>query len=141
MNSMLPIFFIVSSNTLYHIIQKNIPSSVHQVASIIATYFISLLGSIIIFFLYPFESSSIKQSLLSIHWTSFVLGLTVIGVDVGYLLLYRTGSAISTTAVTNNIIVFILLLCIGITLLHEQISLIKGIGVLIGLCSIALLRL
>ena len=66
------------------------------------------------------------------------MGLTIVGVDVGYLLLYRSGWAVSLGSVFCNAVVALILLPIGILLFKEKLTFSNYVGVALTLVGIYL---
>ena len=72
--------------------------------------------------------------LSKINWTSFVLGVAIVGLETGYILLYRAGWKISSGALVANICLAFALILIGALFYKykEQITLRQVLG--FGLC-------
>jgi len=125
----------IMSNALYYIIQKSTPDNVNPILSLIITYLIALVSCILIYPLYPHDSSLIV-SLKRLNWTSMCLGFTIVGLETGFLLAFRAGWNISITGIFVNGIAALILIPIGILLFKESISWINAAGIL--LCIIGL---
>ena len=119
------LLLVVCSNVGYHICQKSIAKDVHPVLSIIVTFSVALIGSLLILPFFPIKSG-IVTSLKDLNWASFAVGLTIIGIDIGYLLFYRSGWPISYGYVICNALIFLALLVTG--LLFTKRKLIYTIG-------------
>ena len=88
------IFIIVFSNVLYHISQKSTSKGINPFFTLLITYITATLITGLALILYhPDKSETI--SLRDLKWTSFALGFAVVGLEVGYLLAYRSGWNIS----------------------------------------------
>ena len=61
------------------------------------------------------------------------------GIEVGYLMAYRTGGAISNTALIVNIIAVTLLIPIGLIFLKEKLSLSQVVGIVFALIGLFLI--
>lgn len=128
----------VISNIFYHITLKNINASVNPVVSIIVTYIVALLASLAIYPFYP-SNSNFSSSFSSLNWASYALGLTIVGVELGYLLAYRSGWHLNLTAITTTILVTLLLIPVGSIIFHEKITIQQIVGILLGITSLVLL--
>lgn len=134
---LLPIVIVICSNTLYHIFAKSMPDTVNPMASLFVTY---LVAAGVTFLLMIVNQGLTKQELIplrSVHWTSFALGVCVIGLEFGYIMAYRAGWNISVGSLAANIILAVLLLIAGVLLFHEHLSVNKLIG--IALCIAGLI--
>lgn len=124
------IVLVVVSNVFYHISQKSTSSSVNPVISMIVSY---LTAIIFCLFLLPFFP--IKESLISsikrMNWASFALGISIVGLELGFLLAYRAGWNISLVQFLTTILVSLLLIPVGILFYQEKITLVNAIGVLL----------
>lgn len=69
-------------------------------------------------------------------WTPFVLGLAIVGLEAGYVFLYRAGWKVSSGALTANICLAVALLIIGYLLYKETITIKQLAGVVV--CGVGL---
>ncbi|MDN5308232.1 MAG: hypothetical protein PWP16_1595, partial [Eubacteriaceae bacterium] len=63
-----------------------------------------------------------------------------VGIELGYLFLYRSGFKISSSSLIANITVAILLIIIGVFLYHEQISIKQLLGISLCLGGLLLVK-
>ena len=132
------IILIVMSNVLYHIFQKLISETVNPITSLIVTYATALVICIIVFFIYPSKQNFI-QSFKDVNWASFALGLSIIGLEIGFLLAYRAGWNVSLAALLSNVLIGILLVPIGLIFFKEHISLTNAVGILLSIAGLILI--
>ena len=71
------------------------------------------------------------------NWTSYVLGLSIVGIEVGYVFLYRSGWKVSNGALTSSMCLSLALLVIGFLVYREHISIKQLAGILV--CGLGLL--
>ena len=76
-----------------------------------------------------------------LNWTSPVLGLCLIGLEAGYIYLYRVGWQISVGSIVGNILLALILLAIGILFYNETISLKQIIGILFCVLGLVFINL
>ena len=77
------------------------------------------------------KPANVLHELSKINWTSFILGLVIVGLEAGYVHLYRAGWPVSLGALTANICLAVVLLFVGLLLYHETISLRQVIGMVV----------
>jgi len=77
-----------------------------------------------IFFITILQSANLQMSL-------FLGVTTIVGIELGYILLYRNGWTIRTATLTANIIVVILLLFIGFLVYRKNIPAFQIIGAIL----------
>jgi uncharacterized membrane protein len=71
-----------------------------------------------------------------LNWTAVALAAAIMALDLGFVLLYRTGFAVSLGALVTQSAAAMLLVAIGMLVFREHLSLTNGIGV--GLCLVGL---
>lgn len=129
----------IAANTLYNICQKATSSKVNPILSLIVTYLIASLVSVIVFLFYP-KQGSISSLFKELNWASFALGFAIIGLELGFLLAYRTGWSMSIGVITSNSIVTLILIPIGILFFQERISFVNAMGILLCMGGLVLMN-
>ncbi|WP_407312814.1 EamA family transporter [Desulfosporosinus sp. SB140] len=131
-----PIVLIVASNIVYNVCQKTTPQNVNPFSTLLITYLTAALLTVLAAFFYKTDKGFL-ESFNKLNWTSVVLGLAIVGLEVGYLLAYRVGWNIGVGSLVANIILAILLIPIGILFFNEGFTLFQIIGV--ALCIVGLI--
>lgn len=134
-----PIFLIILSNTCYHLSSKSVPHTINPFISLSIAYFVALTISFsLIFFTKPagtlFETKDFNIA-------NILLGIAIIGVEGGYILLYRNGWDISKGSLIANITTAIILLLIGIYFYKEHLTPVNILGILICFAGAILINL
>ena len=134
-NMLWPLLLIVASNCFYNICTKSMPSNANAFASLTVTY---LAGAVLsaILFLAGCRGAGIGEELSKINWTSLVLSLAIVGLEAGYVSLYRAGWKVSIGALTANICLAVALLAIGCLLYRESVSPRQALGICV--CGLGL---
>lgn len=132
------IVLIVASNILYNICQKSTPESANPLASLLVTYLTASIITLITFLFY-YTNKSLVQSVKELNWTSIALGVSIVGLEFGYLMAYRAGWNISEGSLVANIILALMLIPVGILFYQEGFALNKTVGVV--LCVVGLILL
>lgn len=130
-----PIALIVLSNVFYHICSKETPSAIHPFASLTVTYGVGLLASLLLFFITQ-KGGNLLSEYRHVNWVSFVFGLTLVGLEAGYIYLYKAGWEISVGSLIASVLLAIALIAVGVLVYKESISLRKVAGVI--LCLVGL---
>ena len=124
-----PLLLVVLSNTFYNICTKSTPSNVNAFGTLMITYITAaILTGIIFIFLVKPENAIMELS--KVNWTSIVLGIAIVGLELGYIFMYRVGWKVSSGALVANICLAIALIFVGAILYGENITskqLINGI--------------
>jgi multidrug transporter EmrE-like cation transporter len=119
----------------YHLVLKVTPAPVNPFLSLAASYLIGATVFIAIYATMP-GSTSLRESLQVLNWTAIALAVTVVGLDVGFLLLYRSGFNVSFGQLVTQSAAALLLLLLGVAFFRERLSLANIGGIL--LCVVGL---
>lgn len=130
-----PITMVIISNIIYQICAKFTSEGADPLASLTITYTVAALISLILFFVLNREGNLLKEY-SQVNWAPFVFGLTLVGLEVGYIYAYRAGWNVSTASVIQGTFVTIGLIFVGYFLFKESITLNKILGIII--CTIGL---
>ena len=120
-NMLWPLLLIVGSNCFYHICAKSMPAEVNPFASLTVTYLVGAALSALLF-LGSAGFSRLGTELAKTNWTALVLGISIVGLEAGFVFLYRAGWKVSSGALVANICLAVALLFIGWLLYKESIS-------------------
>ena len=132
----LPIVLVVASNVFYNISTKSMPGQSNPFVGLFVTYLVAAAIAAVLMFVVPI-GKGVAQSFKSINWTSFVLGICVVGLEFGYVMAYRAGWNISVGSLVANISLAIILIPVGLLLYRERIGVNQIIG--IALCIVGLI--
>jgi len=131
----LTIALTVASNVLYHISQKSIPPGAHPLASLVVTYLVALLATLLIWPFYP-GGGPTARSFRGLNWASLAVGVAIVGVEIGVLLAYRAGWRVSVLSTVVNVALVVALIPIGLLFFGERLSLANAAGLM--LCAAGL---
>ncbi len=134
-NMLWPILIVVGSNTVYNISTKSTPAGVNAFASLALSYLVAAASSIIMFYVSA-DNKNLIREIAKTDWTSIALGITIVGLEFGYICIYRAGWKINTASVVANISLACVLLVVGLLLYKEAISLRQLLGM--GVCAAGL---
>lgn len=133
------IILIVASNILYNVCQKSTPENANPFSSLLVTYLIAALITAITFLVF-YTDKSLVQSFENLNWTSIALGVSIVGLEFGYLMAYRSGWNISEGSLVANILLAIMLIPIGILFYKEGFAFNKILGVVFCMIGLVLLN-
>ena len=125
-----PIVIIIGSNILYNVCTKSTPSEVNAFAALSVTY---LIAAVVCFvtFLITAKGRNILTEFGKTNWTTFVLGVVIVGLELGYILAYRNGWAMNTVSVTANIALAVALIIVAAVFYKETITLKQLAGIVL----------
>jgi len=130
-----PIALIVGSNVLYHICAKSTPERLDPFAALTLTYIIGAIVSTVCYFIFN-PGTNILDQTHHVNWVPFVLGVAIVGLEVGNIYMYKVGWNINTGSMVQSVILAIALIIVGFLLYKEAITFNKVIG--ISICLVGL---
>lgn len=133
------IALIVTSNILYNICQKSTPEKANPFAALFLTYLVAGILSVVAFYLSKSEKT-FCQSFKELNWTSLMLGVSIVGLEFGYIMAFRAGWNISVGSLVANILLAIALIPIGILFYNEGFGSNKILGVILCIAGLILIN-
>ncbi len=138
-NYIWPLALVVLSNAFYQICAKSVPDGINPLASLTITY---LVGAAISFVLYIIlnKDASILREYSHLNWAPFVLGLSIVGLEVGYIYAYKAGWGVSTAQIVQAAVLAVILIFVGYGLYKESITWNKVCGIIVCLIGLGLIN-
>ena len=130
-----PIALVIGSNIIYQICAKSVPESMNPFASLTVTYLVGAALSAVLFFVLGGGGSLLKEY-GKLNWAPFVLGLVIVGLEVGWIYAYKAGWPVSTGFIVQSAVLAVALLAVGFFLYHEALTWNKLVG--IAICLVGL---
>ena len=130
-----PIALVVLSNVLYQICAKSTPNDMNPLASLTVTYAVGTVVSGIMYYALN-KGGNLIREYTRLNWSPFVLGIVIVGLEVGFIYAYKAGWQVSTASIVQSSFLAVALLIVGFLLYHEALSVSKVVGVLI--CMVGL---
>ncbi len=134
-----PLMLIVSTNIVYHLCAKLVPAKMHPLATLGIVYMIAMFVSFGLYFAAS-PVRSLSAEIREINWAPFAMGMAIVGLEFGYISLYKVGWNISIGSLIANIILALILVFIGVLFFKEQMSTHKVIGVVVCLAGLVLIN-
>lgn len=138
-NIYIPVLVVVLSNTVYHICSKSVPEGVNTFASLSITYAVGAISSLILYFSTQ-KGGNLLYEYKQVNWSSFALGLAIVGLEAGFMWMYKVGWGISTAQIVQSAFLAIVLVIVGLLLYKEAITLTKVAGIAICMFGLFLLN-
>ena len=139
-NLVWPILMVILANTFYNICMKSMPADVNPFGALMVTYLVAAIISAIIF-VFMVGPLNAGVEITKINWTSIILALAVVGLEVGYVFVYRAGWSVSTASVVANIGLACVLIVVGYLLYKENVSLNQILGIIVCMVGLILINL
>jgi len=130
-----PIGLVVFSNVMYQLCTKSVPEDVNPFASLIVTYLIGALFSAVMYLILK-KDGNLLSEFGRLNWAPFVLGLVIVGLEVGFIFAYKAGWPVSTASTVQGTILAVVLIFVGWGLYREELTRNKVLGILFCLVGL-----
>lgn len=130
-----PIALVILSNTVYQICAHACPEDMNPLASLIVTYLVGAGISLVLYFVLEKEPN-LAREFSRLNGAPFVLGIVIVGLEVGYIFAFRAGWPVSTAQLVQGAVLAVILLFAGLFLYGEKITWTKVMGVAICLVGL-----
>ena len=134
-----PIALVVLSNTLYQICAKSVPEGMNPLASLTVTYLVGAAVSCALYFILNRNANLLREIRLT-NWAPIVLGVVIVGLEVGFIYAFRAGWQISMAQIVSSAVLAMILIFVGYLLYHEAITWNKIVGIIVCLAGLVLIN-
>lgn len=138
-HSFWPLFLLIGSNLMYHTCAKSSSDKAHAFAILTIVYTVSALISLSIFLATGRSSGSLLDNIRNLNLANYLMGVAIIGLEGGFIYLYRAGWNISVGPIMSYTGVALGLLAVGAIFYGEHITLRQVLGTLLCLGGIAMI--
>jgi multidrug transporter EmrE-like cation transporter len=123
----------------YHLVLKLTPAGVNPLLSLLVTYALVtvLFGALLAASPGGFEW---RQEARQLNWTAIALAVAIVGLDLAFLYLYRSGFEVSLGALVTQSSAAMLLLVVGVVVFREKLSLANSAGIVLCLVGLWLVN-
>lgn len=128
----------ICSSALYHFVAKSTPANVNFTVSLLVTYGVAFVATLLTFFFFP--TSNVVMELKQLNWASVGLAVAVMGIEFGYLLMYRAGWNLGIAAVLVTVLASLILVPVAIFVFKDKISWINIAGIVVCLVGLMMLN-
>lgn len=134
-----PMALVVLSNVAYQICAKSVPERMNPLASLTITYLIGALASGILYFVLNRGGSLLKEY-HKLNWAPIVLGMVIVGLEVGWIYAYKAGWQVSTGFIVQSAFLAAILIFVGYFLYQEALTWNKIAGVAVCLVGLIIIN-
>ena len=134
-----PIGCLVLSNVFYHVTAKEILPETNAFANMVVTYIVGAIVSLILFFTIG-QGHDLVGEIKSMNWAPYVLGMAIVGLEVGGIFLYKVGWDISIGSTVANIILAVCMVFVGLIFYKESVDLTTIAGIALCMAGLFLIN-
>lgn len=135
----LSITIAILASALYHFSQKATPKGVNPPVAIIMTYIAAILLTAGLLYFMP-ARGGILAEVRRLNWASYLLAVAIVGLEIGFLLVYRSGWNIGLAAVLVNVVASLLLVPIAILVFKDRLNWVNLAGIVTCLAGLVMLN-
>lgn len=135
-----PIALVILSNTVYQICSKSVPEGVSPFSALTVTYLVGALCTVILNFVTG-NGTNIFKDFAKMNWAPYVLGLVIVGLEVGFIYAYKAGWQVSTASIVQSSFLAVALIFVGYLLYHEELTWNKLVGTAICLIGLVFINI
>lgn len=129
----------IACTVAYHLVLKLTPAGANPLVSLLATYLaVSAIFAIVLVGA-PGEFAW-RSEVRQLNWTAVALAVAIVGLDLGFLLLYRSGYAVSMGALVTQSAAALILLLIGVAAFRDRLSVANLVGLMLCLAGLWLVN-
>ena len=139
-NYVWPIALVVLSNVFYQICAKGVPGDMNPLASLTVTYAIGAVASMVFYYILN-RDADILREYSKLNWAPMLLGLVVVGLEVGMIYAYKAGWTVGTAQIVQASVCAIVLLFVGYMLYNEAFTWNKIAGIAVCLAGLILINI
>lgn len=139
-NYIWPLGLVVLSNVFYQICAKSVPEGMNPLASLTITYLVGAAASLLLYYALNKDANILKEY-SKVNWAPFVLGIVIVGLEVGFIYAYKVGWPVSTAQIVQAAVLAVILIIVGYLLYKESITWNKILGILVCLAGLGLINM
>lgn len=129
----------ILSSALYHFSAKSVPANSNFAISLVVTYAVAIGITLVAALLFP-APNGFAFELKKLNWASFLLAIAIVGIEFGFLLVYRSGWHLGIVAVLTNVMASLILVPVAIFVFKDRLSWVNIAGILVCLAGLVMLN-
>jgi len=133
------IILAVLSSALYHFVAKSTPSNVNFTVSLLVTYATAFFTILLTFPFFPIQDGLVSE-LKKLNWASFGLAVGAVGIEFGFLLMYRSGWNLGIASVLSTVFASLILVPVAVFVFKDKISWVNIVGIFVCLAGLVMLN-
>lgn len=134
-----PLALVVLSNVFYQVCTKSVPKGMNPLASLTITYSVGAVASLLLFFALNKKANLIEEY-RQVNFAPFLLGIVIVGLEVGYIYAYKAGWPVSTAQIVQAAVLAVILIFLGGVFYKESITWNKIVGIAICLVGLGFIN-
>ena len=133
------ILMAIASSSPYHFSQKSTLGNANPAIALLGTYIVATGLTLALLIFVPVQGGLLAE-LRRLNWASYVLALSIVGLEVGFLLVYRSGWNIGLAAVLVNVAASLVLVPVAVFDFKDRPGWINLVGILACLLGLVMIN-
>ena len=129
----------IASSALYHFVAKSTPANVNFAISLLVTYAVAF-GVVLLSLIFLPIRAGLMDELKKLNWASVALAIAIVGIEFGFLLVYRSGWNLGLAAVLVNVVASLILVPVAIFVFKDRLNWVNVMGILVCLVGLMMLN-
>ena len=126
----------IAASVAYHLVLKVTPGAANPFLSLAVTYVFGAVAFLACYALAA-DAPAIRDGLKALNWTALGLAVAIIGIDIAFLMLYRSGFEVALGQNVTQSATALILVAVGVIFFRERLSATNLAGIV--LCVVGLL--
>ena len=111
----------IAASVAYHLVLKVTPGAANPFLSLGVTYVLGAVAFLACYALTP-DAPAMRDGLKALNWTAVGLAVAIVGIDIAFLMLYRSGFAVALGQNVTQSAAALILLITGVVFFREKLS-------------------
>src|SRR3990172_590771 len=129
----------ICSSALYHFVAKSTPATINFSVSLLVTYAVAFSVVLLTLFFFPMPNG-FGFELKQLNWASIGLAIAIVGIEFGFLLVYRSGWNLGIAAVLVNVVASLILVPVAIFVFKAKLNWVNIVGIVVCLAGLVMLN-
>jgi drug/metabolite transporter (DMT)-like permease len=122
----------------YQYFVKRVPAEINPIVSVLGLYAGVLAMAALLLPLFP-SPVGLAAEVRKLNWVQIALAVSVLLIEIGFLMMYRSGWELSSGNLVTGVVVNIALVGLGVWLLGERLSTINLLGIALSIVGVGLI--
>ncbi len=122
----------------YQFLVKRVPIHLNPIVNVVSVYLVVIALCLALLPLFPIKDG-LMQHVRQLSWLQIGLAISVVFIELGFLLMYRHGWNLSTGNLVTGVFINVILAAIGIWLLGEKLNPVNFVGIVLSVLGVALI--
>ena len=131
-----PVFLIVGCTVMYQTGIKAVSSGIHPLTALIFTYLAAALTALVVYLLTAGKNENKVSSILSCNFPALGMGLSIVGIEIGMIYMYRAGWGVHNSFIVTNSLIVIALMVTGALFYQESLKRRQFLGILLTMAGV-----